>query len=465
MHLTRRSAPPVMGSASPAEPAKPISDPDFAAAMESLGPWGPAPRLAVAVSGGPDSLALCLLADRWARCRNGSIVALTVDHGLRPDSATEARRVAEWMAARSIDHRILTWQADSKPKRAVQAAARSARYRLLEEACLEAGIFFLLLAHSLDDQAETLLMRLSKGSGVDGLAAMATVRETRELRLLRPVLGMEKGRLLETCRREGQDWIEDPSNASERFARGRLRTAVSALAAEGLVPARLAGSARRAGKARAALEASVGRWLGGNASLLPEGVVRLNRASLAEAPEEIALRALARCLQNVGGAEYPPRLERLERLRAAMLPAGKSPGRTLAGCRIIADRPESLLICREPMATETLDLDGTVRTAGAPIHWDARFQVALPDAQLPPGLQLRRLGKTGRAALKRAGLAPSRSPAVALLSLPGLWRGGDIFALPKFVSLRTRAICCNVRTCGVEFVPLRRLTDPAFAVV
>lgn len=434
--------------------------------MAALGPFEPTPRVAVAVSGGPDSMALCLLADRWARGLGGSVLALTVDHGLRDDSAEEAETVSGWISGRGIESQVLTWRREAGAASAgsMQAAAREARYRLLERACAQAGILHLLLAHTRDDQAETVLLRLSKGSGVDGLSAMAGLRETGTVRLLRPLLDIAKVRLEATCRNLGQDWIVDPSNLAPRFARGRLRRVAAALAAEGLTPERLADTARRAGRARAALEAATADWLGRAAEIFPEGYIRLDRTHLERAPEDIALRALSRCLMVVGGGGHAPRLERLERLYEALKSGRDAGGRTLGGCRVIGDGDGRLLICREPAATETLPLPQKTGKQAAPVLWDGRFRV-MAGSDAPANLQVRRLGVSGRTALREAGLAAARLPAVAALSLPGLWAADRLVALPEFVPMHQRTISGNMTVCGARFSPLRRLTDPAFAVV
>ncbi|MCP5371685.1 MAG: tRNA lysidine(34) synthetase TilS [Hyphomicrobiales bacterium] len=215
--------------------AAPLDGDAFAALMAGLGPFEPAPHLAVALSGGADSLALTLLADAWARERRGRVTALTVDHGLRPDSGAEARTVAAWMAARGIAHQVLPWTGP-KPAAGVQAAARTARLALLAGRCRELGILHLLLAHHLDDQAETVLMRLGRGSGPDGLAAMAPVLAAAETRLLRPLLTVPGARLRALLAAAGQGWIEDPSNADTRFERVRLRRRLAQRRATGASP-------------------------------------------------------------------------------------------------------------------------------------------------------------------------------------------------------------------------------------
>jgi tRNA(Ile)-lysidine synthase len=174
--------------------AEPLTHEEFARAVERLGPLEKRPHLAVAVSGGADSLSLALFAAAWARKRGGCASALTVDHGLRPEAAAEARRVGRWLRARGIEHRIIAWRG-TKPAANIQAAARAARYGLLSAWCARHGVLHLLLAHHADDQAETYLMRLARGSGVDGLAAMAPVHELPSVRVLRPLLDVPRARL------------------------------------------------------------------------------------------------------------------------------------------------------------------------------------------------------------------------------------------------------------------------------
>ena len=181
---------------------RPLGAAEFAGLIEALGPFEQRPRLAVAVSGGPDSLCLCLLAAGWAAARGGAVSALIVDHGLRPEAAAEARQVAAWLRARRIDHHVLRW-AGAKPATGIQAAAREARYRLLGDWCRAAGVLHLLLGHHLDDQAETVALRQARQSGAEGLAGMAAVRELAGLRLLRPFLTVPKTRLLATLEGAG----------------------------------------------------------------------------------------------------------------------------------------------------------------------------------------------------------------------------------------------------------------------
>ena len=232
----------------------PLEAPEFAALIGAFAPFEPAPRLAIAVSGGADSLALTLLAQAWAAVQGGAVTALTVDHGLRPEATAEASQVGTWLSARGIEHRILAWRGPL-PSHGIQAAARKARFRLLEEWCADAGVLHLLLAHHQDDQAETLLLRLMRGSGSDGLAGMSADVERAQCRVLRPLLPVPRARLVATLHRLGQSWIEDPSNRDHRYARARLRQGLTPLAEAGLTSQRLAAAAARLGRVRAELEA------------------------------------------------------------------------------------------------------------------------------------------------------------------------------------------------------------------
>ncbi|MBI5163417.1 MAG: tRNA lysidine(34) synthetase TilS [Magnetospirillum sp.] len=400
----------------------PLTADEFSALMAPLEPFEPAPRVAVALSGGADSMALALLSHTWAVARGGTAAALTVDHRLRPDSSAEAAQVAAWATAAGLSHTILVRTGDA-PRGDIQAAARAARYALLEAWCRRAGILHLLLAHHRHDQAETLLLRLGRGSGVDGLAGMAAVEERRFVRLLRPLLPVDPDRLRATCRSAGQAWVEDPSNANHAYARVRLRRLLPSLAAEGLTVPRLAATAARLGRARAALEAEVAAAMVEAVVFHPAGFARLSPAALAAVPEEIGLRLLARLLAGIAGSDYGPRLERLEALADAVR-RGLSAGRTLGGCRLVRDG-EEVVVAREagrmgpPVAL----------VPGAEAHWDGRFR-ALVAAGAPSGLTLGALGPRGWGDLRRSGFRPPPLPGVVRPTLAAVYDQQGVCAVP-----------------------------------
>ena len=288
-----------------------------------LAPWlEPGGVAVLAISGGPDSVVLMRLAARLPGVRAS---VATVDHGLRPGSRAEAEEVAGWAASLGLPHEILTWTGP-KPATRVQERARAARYRLLAAFAARVGAGRIVTAHTLDDQAETILMRLVAGSGTGGLAGMDAVSGKEGVTLVRPFLTVPKARLLATCAAEGWPYLLDPSNADPRFGRVRLRGLMPGLAAEGLSASRLATLGRRARRADDALAAaSAQAWT--RVACVDGSRVELDVARLRREPEEIALRVLALGIATVGAAAERPRLERLEaaaaRLRGALEGGGR----------------------------------------------------------------------------------------------------------------------------------------------
>ena len=434
--------------------------------MRRVGPFERQPQLAVAVSGGADSLALALLADQWARRRGGSITALTVNHGLRSGAAREAHTVKTALARRKIAHRTLRWYGE-KPRTNIQAAARAMRYRLLEDWCQKRGVLHLLLAHHRADQAETLLLRLGRGSGVDGLAAMSGIAEIQYVRLLRPLLPMAPERLRATLLAFDQSWIEDPSNEDPRHARVRLRTLMPDLAREGLDSVRLSATADRLRRTRAALDGWVDCVLAEATVLDWFGFALLERSAYLHAPPEVALRAMSRILRTVSGQEYGPRLDRLERLYREIA-ARPGRARTLGGCRILPFSPRTcdrILICREPAAMEG---EITVHPGGGAYIWDGRF-VFRPARQLPitsVPLRLGALGEGGWADV--IGQAPQLRnmavPAAVRPSLPALRDLEGVLAVPHLSYGRSGIEAGTVYVRHLAFQPLRPLAPGPVSV-
>lgn len=441
---------------------EPVTAEAFARLMTTLEPFEPAPHLAVAVSGGIDSMALTLLAAAWARARGGQVTALTVDHGLRPESSRESAQVASWCAGRGITHAGLRWDGP-RPATGIQAAARAARYALLEEWCRARGVLHLLVAHQREDQAETVLMRLLRGSGVDGLAGMAVAAERGAVRVLRPLLGVPRRQLKATLEAAGQAWIEDPSNRNPAYLRARLRADGDAFAARGLSVDRLAGMASQFGRARLALEAGSAALLAQCVAFHPAGFAWLDSAPLAAAPEALGLKALASLLTTVSGAAYPPRQERLERLfrllAQGLSPRGLGGGRTLAGCLLLPRRGK-ILVCREPAAVAP---PVPARPDGA-TRWDGRFTLDLA-AEAPQDWQI---GALGADAARIRDLAPSGAwaavPAAARFALPALRDGTEIVAVPglDYLPQRRNAPEASVR---LSFRPTRPLAAGRFTIV
>jgi tRNA(Ile)-lysidine synthase len=328
---------------------------------------GPGSILA-AVSGGPDSTALMHALAAWRGAGRPAVRVATVDHGLRPDSPAEAEAVGAAARALGLDHAVLTWRG-RPPGRVAQAAARRARYDLLAAFAREVGATHLATAHTLDDQAETLLMRLAAGSGPAGLAGMRAVTCRRDLLHVRPFLRVPKAALVATCQAQGWSYAEDPSNTDPRFARARWRRLAPLLAAEGFGPERLAKLADRLSRADEALADAAKRAFAALRRAGRPGEVALNGRRLVLEAEEIALRVLGLALAESDAEEGAIRLARLESCLSACLAAvreGRAARRTLAG-RLVSVLPDgTILIEAEPTRLRGRRGAVTEIAAGAP---------------------------------------------------------------------------------------------------
>nr|WP_245218893.1 tRNA lysidine(34) synthetase TilS [Rubellimicrobium aerolatum] len=371
--------------------------------------------MGVAVSGGGDSLALLLLTVDWARERGVALRAATVDHGLRAGSAAEAEGVARLCAGLGLGHDVLRW-AGWDGRGNLQDRARTARRGLLSAWAEGAGVGHVLLGHTRDDQAETLLLRLGRGSGVDGLAGMRGWSGGDPVWWGRPLLGVTREALREWLRGRGAAWVEDPSNADPRFGRARARAMGEALAGLGLTRERLARTAGHMARAQASLRAMAAGVAAREAReegadlLLPLGLL----ARIGE--EDTAGRLLADGLAWVGGRSYRPRHEALVRIAGGLV-AGRPA--TLGGCRL---RPEGawLRIAREARA-----LAEPVEAVGPATRWDGRWILRGPGRA---GLWVGALGEAGLGACP--GWEATGLPRGALLASPAVRDGGRLVAAP-----------------------------------
>ncbi len=426
------------------------------AELEDLfAPLAPFKVLMLAVSGGADSIAMMHLIALWsARHTDGlrKIIVATVDHGLRPESRGEALWVAGEARALGFPHEVLTWQGP-KPTAGLQDAARTARYRLLSELGWREGRngpVAIVTAHTEDDQAETFLMRLARGSGLDGLTGMSESRILRpgaSCRLLRPLLRVSGGRLKATLSARGLPWIEDPSNDCDRFERVRLRKARQQFETLGLTSAVISLSARRLERAREALEAAASE-LERAARLDTHGgmFASFDTHVFLSAPDELRLRVLARLISAFGGQEAPARLAKLESV-LSRLSAPAFAAATLGGC-ILARHGDAFRVFREPgrAALPQLEL-----APGAVAVWDRRFRVGLDPAAAGPVL-VRALGASQFAQLRRdLGEPCGMPPAPAAATLPAFWRDKALLAVPTLYAFRPPAFEMG-RHCSAEFL-------------
>jgi len=460
--------------------------------------------VAIAVSGGADSTALMHLVAGWAKERGRAatvspgvppVLVITVDHGLRPESASEAEWVAQQAEGLGLAHKSLRWTGP-KPRTGIQEAARAARYSLILEELGREPLpepRQLLIAHHLDDQAETVLMRLARGSGVDGLSGMREVErrtwlklghpvEERTIEILRPLLGVPRSRLEATLKAAGAEWLDDPSNADVRYERVRLRAATREREALGLGPDMLALSARRVAAARAALETaayelaraervrlraamrerqalglapdmlalSARRVAAARAALetaayeLARAAVDLHQgawasidpAALNHAPREVALRLLQSVIGAFGGQPELPVRSQMEDLVERLF--SPNPSTTTLGGVVIdpalslrsapSQKTTVIAIYREPGRRP---LPKVTLEPGQGLFWDRRFYLSVAP-EFGQSVRVEALGQAGFAALKRShpSLRQLPIPSRAAATLPGLWAGDRLLAVP-----------------------------------
>jgi tRNA(Ile)-lysidine synthase len=402
--------------------------------MDRLGPFEPDPTLGVAVSGGADSMALALLAADWACQRDGMVQAFVVDHGLRPASGIEAQVTIQRLGRFGIPAKLLPLTA-LKPGSALAERARVMRYKVLSDACAQAGILHLLLGHHAADQVETLAMRVLRGSHTHGLASMSALRETTVVRLLRPLLAIEPELLRQFLRASGTAWVEDPSNRDMRAMRPRLR--------QGFADAVEAGNdlsfaLASVGRTRCQEETETADELARRVTIRPEGFALLS-------PGRIGVAALRSLVGTIGGARYLPGLAQITKLAAQPKPA------TLAGVRILpAGRfGDGLLVVREEAAI------GDAIPASPGAIWDGRFRLIAP-RDIPAGVMISKIGSDAARFRGRAAL-----PFTVMQTLPAVRIGKVLAAVPNLGYINsendvrvTMLFSPRQPLAGSEFVPV-----------
>lgn len=322
--------------------------------MPLFSPLASSCGLLLAVSGGPDSTALLLLIDRWRKDTGVPVAVATVDHRLRAGSAQDAQAVAALCAARGLAHHTLVREGDA-PKTRLQERARDARYALLVRCAKNIGADTIVTAHHADDQAETILMRLTRGSGPAGLAGMAALSWRDGVAIARPLLALPKADLVAICRAENVAFAEDPSNDNAAFRRVALRRLAATLTEQGLGADALRRLGRRAARAEAALQWAQDRARAGLNASATDDETAFPAQAFGQLPEEIALRLIGVELARLSPQAF--RLERLETLAAALRAAllrDEPFAATLAGCAIRIRRG-SVIIARAP-ARRTVDM-------------------------------------------------------------------------------------------------------------
>ncbi|WP_424927659.1 tRNA lysidine(34) synthetase TilS [Amaricoccus tamworthensis] len=373
--------------------------------------------IGVAVSGGSDSTALILIAKEWATACGRSVSAVTVDHGLRPESADEAASVGEFCKYLDISHQTSVWRGwDGNGN--LQARARDARRSLISAWAHRNSISTVALGHTLDDQAETFLMRLARGSGVDGLAAMSSARKHSGINWVRPLLGIRREDLRSFLRENNVSWVDDPSNDNESFERVRWRTALAELSSLGLDAERLATTAEHMSRARETLEGVTEAFLKENAFQTGYGEVTLQTDEFPKVTEDLRLRVVSSILCCVSGQGYRPRFSALKALVKAIVEEPDLPGASLHGC-VVRKRKAGVIFRREPSSVSP-DVPAVIGC------WDSRWTWDLE--QVPDGATVGAIAPDELPQVKSD--LQIRLPRELLLTLPALRLDGRLIATP-----------------------------------
>ena len=384
--------------------------------------------LVLAVSGGPDSTALMALVAAWPK-RPPTLV-VTVDHGLRREAAEEAAMVAANAERLGLPAQIVK-AGPITGRGNLQAAARAVRYGLLADTAKAAGHDTIVTAHHRDDQAETFLLRLARGSGVYGLAAMAPATVFDGLTLARPLLGVSRQALASVAQASGLAFVDDPSNADMRYDRVRMRKLLPLLTGHGLSAERLAETADRLGRAAQAIDAEATKLLSQAVTADDFGVVQGDPAPFRQAHPEIGLRALARLLQAVSGSHYTPGMKPLERLYPAIADKHSKPIRRTLHGTMVAISPGRFTMLREwgRRGPENLAVE-----PGEAIVFDGRFAVSIPENSALARPNRHKgplcLGPLGKAPVRARVSGVGRT---TLATLPGLFGGEALIGLPELV--------------------------------
>lgn len=405
-------------------------------------------KLAIAVSGGADSMALTLLCQNWAQKKPIEIHSLTVDHKLREESTGETKQVQDWLKRYQINHQILTWQHQQQLKN-IQQDARNARYQLMCNYCIEHDIPILLTAHTLEDQAETVLLRLMRGSGVDGLSAMKETTTCERVSIIRPLLIIKKNQLTTFLKQQKQQWIEDPSNYNDKFERVNMRNFLNNSKDKELLIERLAKTASNMAQTRSYLEQQTNTAIEECSTWNDMGFSTIDSKNFNNLHTEIGLRVLNHLLCKVSGSECKPRHNKLNNLYYNIISNKISTKHTLNGC-LITKKNNTITISREISAISQ-DLPLQENTT---ILWDNRFIIKLTGCNTMPI----HIGVPTASELKniQPELGKKLPPKHIINTIPALKMQGNIIAIPhlNYFTDKNQASNCKIKYKKIQHFPV-----------
>ncbi|MBD5397896.1 tRNA lysidine(34) synthetase TilS [bacterium] len=303
-------------------------------------------KIAVAVSGGSDSLALTLLTNNWAKLNKVKMVAITVDHNLRKNSAREALKVRKWLEKYNIEHHILTYTGEI-PTSNIEAIARNYRYKMLFDYCCKNDIQYLFVAHNADEQTETFFLNLSRGSGVYGLCGMPKIQIRENINIVRPMLYYSKEEIKKYLKSNHQKWVEDPSNKDNKYKRVRIRKLKKLIDTLELSNERIANTLDNMRRAREAIDFFVNDFIFKSTIEKKNESITLSPNLFAIYPEEVVIRAISKILQELSQKTYPSRFENLKNLYNKIINHNLGGGVTLSNLKISTKKDGVLFIEKE----------------------------------------------------------------------------------------------------------------------
>jgi len=417
-----------------------ITEEQFSRSIEDLLTIRSSNKIAVAVSGGADSMCLTLLMAEWAKSKDLKTIALTVDHLLRPESTAEAEKVNYWMQQHGIEHYTLSWKKKAPPAN-LQDAARQARYKLLLEFCDQNQIQYLALAHNQDDQFETMMQRLAHQSGPSGLAGIPKARSTEHVTICRPLLNYSRSQIIETLHRFNQEWIEDPSNQNSKFTRIKIRQQQDRWSSYGLSKERVLILQQKLAQQRMLMENQVQDFFEQHMTSYPEGYALLNYEHLLRLDSHLLELTLIHLLKLVSGRIYPPRQENLKRAISQIILHKNS---TIHSC-IMQKWQGKLLICREAHNMEPTKHFQGLETA----IWDNRYQIALKNSNELNDARIQALGNNWLELKSNTHLMSL--PTAVRPTLPSIWLKERLLNVPH---LDYDGNLDVVKECKLLFYPL-----------
>lgn len=312
----------------------------------------PPSRIAVAVSGGCDSMALVFAINEFS-CKNQiNLLAVTVDHKMRKDSSKEAREIGKILRAHKIKHEIL--EIDEAPQKNVEANLREARYSRLYDFCLSSKVDNLFLGHHQGDVAENFLIRLFRGSQIDGLAAMQTVTQFKKIKLCRPFLDVTKEELQDYLKARKIKWFEDESNEDEKFLRNKIRKFFAQFEEKNLIQKRIKTAAENIAQTKEMLDEVLLKEAATCLAFQPEGNFVIDIEKYKKIPPKIAQKILSLVLLEVSGDVYKPRLAGLQNFEKNILSLPKGKKKNFYGCMAVGVQnfepapKRAVLIYRDP---------------------------------------------------------------------------------------------------------------------